>query len=342
LGKGGTERCGLLRRDNGESNHEIRRLELRQQDVVGGRRREIETRHAGRKDRQGDDRDADDGEWTSRAPQGQHEKDCPTRTAGWNWPGAPVSKHDRTTAPARSPHFRQTLARRPHAARAEEACMRAWTLGVSIVFHLCVITGAVVAPLFATGDLPEPPRAFEHVIVSARMPDSPVMRRLETPARTLATFPTEAPEAVVSESLKPEPPADPIDFGIGGTNDAAGAGFLPGNPTGTVAGNDLIPPALVPVTPLRVGGAIRAPQRIRDVAPRYPAIAQASRVEGIVILEAVIEEDGSVRDVRVLRSKPLLDEAAIEAVRQWRFTPTLLNGQPVPVVMTVTVSFSLK
>jgi protein TonB len=78
------------------------------------------------------------------------------------------------------------------------------------------------------------------------------------------------------------------------------------------------------------------------VAPRYPAIAQASRVEGVVILEAVISEDGSVQDVRVLRSKALLDDAAVEAVRQWRFTPTLLGGQPVPVVMTVTVSFTLK
>jgi protein TonB len=77
------------------------------------------------------------------------------------------------------------------------------------------------------------------------------------------------------------------------------------------------------------------------VAPRYPAIAQSSRVEGVVILEAVIAEDGSVQDVRVLRSKPLLDDAAVEAVRQWRFTPTLLGGQPVPVVMTVTVSFTL-
>jgi protein TonB len=64
-------------------------------------------------------------------------------------------------------------------------------------------------------------------------------------------------------------------------------------------------------------------------------------VQGVVILEAVIGEDGTVQNVRVLRSKPLLDDAAVEAVRQWRFTPTLLNGQPVPVVMTVTVAFTL-
>jgi protein TonB len=61
-----------------------------------------------------------------------------------------------------------------------------------------------------------------------------------------------------------------------------------------------------------------------------------------VILEAVIAEDGSVRDVRVLRSIPLLDAAAMEAVRQWRFSPTLLNGEPVPIVMTVTVAFRLR
>jgi protein TonB len=65
-------------------------------------------------------------------------------------------------------------------------------------------------------------------------------------------------------------------------------------------------------------------------------------VEGLVILEAVIAEDGSVRDIRVLRSVQLLDAAAVEAVREWRFTPTLLNGQPVPVVMTITVAFTLR
>jgi protein TonB len=67
-----------------------------------------------------------------------------------------------------------------------------------------------------------------------------------------------------------------------------------------------------------------------------------SRVEGTVILEAVIGVDGTVQDVRVLRSIPLLDASAIEAVHQWRFTPTLLNGEPVAVVMTVTVTFSLR
>ena len=91
---------------------------------------------------------------------------------------------------------------------------------------------------------------------------------------------------------------------------------------------------------VRVGGAIKEPKKIRDVKPAYPEMAMAAGVQGIVILEALIEQDGSVGDVRVLRSIALLDQAAVEAVRQWRFTPTLLNGQPVEVLMTVTVNFS--
>ena len=82
--------------------------------------------------------------------------------------------------------------------------------------------------------------------------------------------------------------------------------------------------------------------KIADAAPMYPAIARAAHVQGLVILEATIDEDGSVRDVRVLRSIPLLDAAAANAVKQWRFTPTLLNGQAVPIVMAVTVGFTLQ
>jgi len=71
-------------------------------------------------------------------------------------------------------------------------------------------------------------------------------------------------------------------------------------------------------------------------------VAQAARLEGIVIIEATISSSGRVVDARVLRSSPLLDEAALAAVRQWRYTPTLLNGVPVPVIMTVTVQFTIK
>lgn len=92
--------------------------------------------------------------------------------------------------------------------------------------------------------------------------------------------------------------------------------------------------------PLRVGGNIGAPKKIRDVRPVYPPEAETAGIQGVIILETTIAADGRVSDAKVLRSIPMLDQAALDAVRQWEFTPTLLNGVPVPVIMTVTVNFS--
>ena len=98
----------------------------------------------------------------------------------------------------------------------------------------------------------------------------------------------------------------------------------------------------IPQLPVRVGGNIPIPTKIRDVKPVYPADAQGSGVQGIVIIEATIDPAGKVFDARVVRSIPLLDKAAIDAVRQWEYTPTLVGGRPVPVIMTVTVNFTLQ
>ena len=94
--------------------------------------------------------------------------------------------------------------------------------------------------------------------------------------------------------------------------------------------------------PVRVGGNIKAPVKVRDVPPAYPPIAQSARVQGLVIIEATISTTGQVTDARVIRSIPLLDQAALDAVRQWQYTPTYLDGNPVPVIMTVTVNFRLE
>jgi protein TonB len=90
-----------------------------------------------------------------------------------------------------------------------------------------------------------------------------------------------------------------------------------------------------------VGGNIKAPAKIQHVSPVYPPEAMNAGVAGMVILEVLIDVDGNVASAKVLRSVPLLDAAAMDAVKQWRFTPTLLNGAPVPVLMTVTVNFTL-
>ena len=81
--------------------------------------------------------------------------------------------------------------------------------------------------------------------------------------------------------------------------------------------------------------------KIKDVKPVYPPIAQSAKVNGIVILEVVIGAEGRVLDARVIRSIPLLDQAALDAVRQWEFTPVLLNGVPTRIIMSVTVNFTL-
>jgi len=93
---------------------------------------------------------------------------------------------------------------------------------------------------------------------------------------------------------------------------------------------------------VRVGGQIKAPTKTRNVQPIYPLIAQSARVQGVVIIEATIDPDGKVANTRVLRSIPLLDQAALDAVRKWEYEPTRLNGVAVPVIMTVTVNFTLR
>ena len=93
--------------------------------------------------------------------------------------------------------------------------------------------------------------------------------------------------------------------------------------------------------PIRVGGAIKAPTQTKRVTPPYPAEAQAAGAQGVVIMEATIGVDGKVTDVRVLRSIPLLDQAAMDAVRQFEYTPTVIDGVTVPVIMTVTINFTL-
>jgi protein TonB len=159
-----------------------------------------------------------------------------------------------------------------------------------------------------------------------------------------------------------EPPAEaPISFNVT-------FGFAPGSETrllvhgtpvvgdGAVAGGftGAPPPPPIPppapwlregVTignPVRIGGAITPPIKTKDVRPVYPPIAQSAHTQGVVILEVVVGPDGRVDRVAVLRAIPLLDQAAMDAVKEWEFTPTLLNGMPVPVIMTVTVNFSLQ
>jgi protein TonB len=105
------------------------------------------------------------------------------------------------------------------------------------------------------------------------------------------------------------------------------------------------PPTVTAIPPsdaLRVGGAVAAPKKILNVAPRYPQSAMDAKVQGAVVLQLTVDPEGVPTDVEVVDSIPELDQAAIEAVKQWRYEPTLMNGVPVPVAMLVTLTFSLE
>jgi protein TonB len=142
------------------------------------------------------------------------------------------------------------------------------------------------------------------------------------------------------------PPAQPT-IGEGPLLDPNTAGplGLPPGPIGEETGTSLVasgpPQAIEPPTVVQVGGDIRPPRKVSGANPAYPPLAIAARLEGLVVLECTIAPDGRVVDLRVLRGHPLLDAAAVQAVSGWTYVPTLLNGRPVSVLMTVTVRFQL-
>ncbi|HZJ29931.1 MAG TPA: TonB family protein [Vicinamibacterales bacterium] len=94
--------------------------------------------------------------------------------------------------------------------------------------------------------------------------------------------------------------------------------------------------------PIRVTPPMKPPVPIKTVQPQYSAEALQARLQGTVAVEVLVDEKGHVADARVLRSIPLLDKAALEAARQWEFTPTLMNGEPVPILLQLEMNFTLK
>ncbi len=217
---------------------------------------------------------------------------------------------------------------------------RKWyTVPLSLLSHAAVIALLMLIPLMAPVALPAlGGGAIADYVLVAATPPAPPPPAMPRDAPLVESNPLAAPTEAPSHIVK-EPAIEPgfearhgVDGGVG----VVAGGFDRGVPEAPA------PSAPAPKEPVRVGGQIRAPQKIHDAPPVYPAIAQAARVQGLVILEATIAANGRVVDARVLRSIPLLDQAALDAVRQWQFTPTLLNGSPVPVVMTVTVSFVLR
>jgi periplasmic protein TonB len=219
---------------------------------------------------------------------------------------------------------------------------RKWyTVPLAFAVHTAIVGVLIVAPLMAAGALPIPDNTPMYLpVVTPPLPAPPPIRigkPATTPLVSRQAAPLVAPDDVQPEAdFETATPNLPVDGSIG-------LGIADGVETAIAPPPVVAPPASRPVKTVRAGIGVRAPERLTYVGPVYPPLAQTARVQGLVILEATIDTGGRVRDVRVLRSdSPLLNDAALSAVRQWVYTPTLLNGVPVSVVLTVTVQFRLQ
>jgi periplasmic protein TonB len=219
-----------------------------------------------------------------------------------------------------------------------------YTLPLSIAVHVGLVGALIIIPLVAPIALPAPATAVILAFASVAPPPPP-------PPAPVRAEQIEQPKSIISQSAAPlEAPADiapehqaPETTQLLSAVESSG-GTIPGGEIG-IPGSSAPPPppkTEVPSGPVRLGGNVRPPTKIKDVKPIYPVVAQIAHVEGVVIVEATIGPSGKVQDAKVLRSHPLLEAAALDAVRQWEFTPTLLNGSPVSIVMTVTVDFRLR
>jgi len=212
---------------------------------------------------------------------------------------------------------------------------------LSIATHLLIVAALVIVPFTAVSVFPTPESALAFTPPPAPRPIPVVMRSSPAALRDDIHLNVTAPALHAVQSVAEPPPT------MGTLTSTAHSWPLAGPPFAVFmppVAED-VPPAAVPPSsapPVRVGGAIGEPRRVHYVAPVFPAVARTSRTEGVVILEIVVTRDGLIRDATLLRSHPMFDQAALDAVRQWRYTPTTLNGTPVDVTMTVTVRFNLE
>jgi protein TonB len=221
-----------------------------------------------------------------------------------------------------------------------------YTVLGSLALHLVIIAVVLIVPLFADDVLPRIDMGrvqfVNQVFTQPSIPPAAPSTPRVTPVVNHDAAPIEPPSRIIDE--QPPVPANAVQ----GSFDTIGANTGPpdfGNfgvnaGTGTPAPPPVVTPPR-PQGPQRVGGAIRAPVRVNYVVPSYPQIAQAARVQGEVTIDATIGIDGRVQEARVVSGSPLLADAALSAVRQWRYTPTTLNNQPIAVIMTVKVTFTL-
>lgn len=240
-------------------------------------------------------------------------------------------------------------------ARRSEIMKRLLSLFVSAVAHAVVILVIVALPLFFLNALPAG-ELLTFLIAPPPPPPAPpppgpaVERSAAAPVvsrASIAISPPGIPRGIPPPTDEPPIPAIAaaasagIQFGVPGST-------LPWASGGPIREFTAAAPPPLPPPPPRIrrspirGGNLQESKLIRKVAPEYPDIARRARISGDVFLEATVDEEGNVVHLDVIQGHPMLVEAALRAVAQWKYSPTLLNGEPVPIIARVTVSFKLK
>lgn len=223
---------------------------------------------------------------------------------------------------------------------------------VVLALHFILIAGPILAGLYFTDTLnlkaytatllvapppPPPPPPAPAIAVKAVAPKHVFMDQ----GKLLA--PTVIPQRI---AIIKEAPLEPDAFGVaggipggvpGGQMGGAIGGIIGGTSTTAVAP----PPGPASKAPIRVGGKVKPPRGILTPPPRYSVIARQARVQGIVDIDAVIDTDGTISEMKVVSGHPMLISAALEAVKNWKYEPTYLNGQPIAVELIVHVTFVL-
>ena len=223
---------------------------------------------------------------------------------------------------------------------------RGWTTLISFALQAGAVGCLLLLPLFYTEGLPRL-AMLAPLLAPAPLPAAPPTPRPNSPAAPqsnlmgdrLMSPPRIPPTVVMPTDTEPPPPT--IDPSAAGVRDGTGDPNARGTVLNSVLGSDLAlppPPAVVhhpPVSRMKEGNLVHR------VQPDYPPLARQVRVQGKVMLRAMISREGAIENLQVLSGHPMLIPAAVDAVRQWRYRPYVLNGEPVEVETELTVNFIL-
>jgi periplasmic protein TonB len=226
---------------------------------------------------------------------------------------------------------------------------RKWTTVLSFVLQCFLIGIMVLIPLIYTEALPK--QQLLTFLVAPPPPPPPPPPPAAMPVRVVKVVqtdivngqlrtPTKIPEKIAMIKEESAPP--PVTSGvIGGVPGGVPGGSLGGVMGGIIGNTPVAVPKVATPTRVRVSAGVQQGNLINQIKPAYPAIAKSARIQGAVVLQAEISKQGTIEHLQVISGHPMLVQSAVEAVKQWRYKPYLLNGEPVPVETTITVNFTL-